>query len=348
MGLDILTPLFTDAANPAVGIFTRDPVWRTVAFSNDGVGTMKIHADGFKVVETGAQSTVTIPSNLITLGAGPNGSQQNTGGVGTYYQTYNACSYKSFLFFNRELTTEEIQTVQECLRVLDPTPYEYIVDGDSTSAINAYAVDEYAKATVCTLNDLLPKSFRVRAPGIGGVTAASLATTPSRYSRFVTNEQSSGGVYVFFGGHNDITAGSTSAATFTAIQSNWENAKALGLLVIASTLPANANWDAGKQTIRDEVNALILADTTSYDALIRRDLLLPDDTDTSVFSDGTHCTSEGYTRVAYNILAGCPDPDLINLVFKTYANDAAADADAALPTGGQYLVTGSRSVMAKP
>jgi hypothetical protein len=39
---------------------------------------------------------------------------------------------------------------------------------------------------------------------------------------------------------------------------------------------------------------------------------------------------------------------VINSGMPDYANDAAADADGALPSGGLYTLTGSRAVYKKP
>ena len=65
-------------------------------------------------------------------------------------------------------------------------------------------------------------------------------------------------------------------------------------------------------------------------------------------ANGIEMRTAGSVTAAGSVVAGFNKTGRIFGVVPAYANDAAADADADLPSGGLYTITGARTVFAKP
>lgn len=151
-----------------------------------------------------------------------------------------------------------------------------------------------------TLFGLLGSSYEVANNGEGGATAATMATEAQAqngdYCRSYFRTY-----YVLWAGTNDIAGGATAAATHANLRSCWATMKANGARVVAVNIIKRAMFDAGMETKRQAVNALIAADVgTLCDALVDVSARaeFSDTGDATYFTDGTHLTSAGYAIVA--------------------------------------------------
>jgi hypothetical protein len=116
--------------------------------------------------------------------------------------------------------------------------------------------------------------------------------------------------YLFlWAGINDIRADRTSSQIYNNLKTEWEQARADGFKVIAFTI-TNAsgyyNLTASQDTNRNNLNNLILSDTSLYDYIIRPELLFPDSTDTTYYFDGIHLNYYADNLLAENISGSFP------------------------------------------
>jgi len=104
-------------------------------------------------------------------------------------------------------------------------------------------------------------------------------------------------------GINNVTWNTTESESnawliYADLKRIWGAARYDGYKVVAFTLTRYNRWTPFQFTIRDQVNELILSDTSLYDILIRADLLLPDPNDIDLICDGIHPTDEGSRQIA--------------------------------------------------
>lgn len=111
------------------------------------------------------------------------------------------------------------------------------------------------------------------------------------------------GVYILVVGTNDLQNGLAGIPdTIANLRTTWAKARADGYRVVAFTLANGRAFqgqdDATALAFRDQLNTLIRASASSYDALVELDKLLPDQDDATVYRDGVHFTDKGSAIVA--------------------------------------------------
>ena len=108
--------------------------------------------------------------------------------------------------------------------------------------------------------------------------------------------------YLFiFAGTNDLYYGNNASTIYSNLITEWDNAKADGFKVIAFTIPPRSGvyiLNSSQEGNRTVLNNLIIDNSSLYDYLVRPDLLFPDSTNLTYYSDGLHLT-----EYASNLLA---------------------------------------------
>jgi lysophospholipase L1-like esterase len=139
--------------------------------------------------------------------------------------------------------------------------------------------------------------------GVGGRTAATWAplflSDVGHYSTALGKV-----ICPYWAGTNDIFAGASAATVYANLQTFWAGVRAQGIKVIATTIIARGNFDAGMEVIRLALNVLIRSDTSLYDGLCDVALLSqfdsPADTANTTYynADTVHLVVGGYALVA--------------------------------------------------
>jgi lysophospholipase L1-like esterase len=149
--------------------------------------------------------------------------------------------------------------------------------------------------------------FRPHPAGLGDSMAADLALTSftDLIETFAPdyNGQRTATIILAFG-TNDIDDGASAATILTRYQSLAAAARDLGFRVIACTVMHNTYFSAGQETIRTDFNTLLLADTSSFDAVWDWSDIVGTAHDVGLWLDTLHLNGEGNKTLAANLAAG--------------------------------------------
>ena len=170
-----------------------------------------------------------------------------------------------------------------------PRSTQVVVHGDSLSAYNVNR--QWAQRLVERLNVASPTTLINLAVNgnVAYTIATNYATEIHPYCPAITGLRSS--LYIW-AGTNDIMGGDTAAQIYANLKTIWAAGKADGFEVIASTITPRTDASGGQETIRGQLNTLILSDLSLFDRVMRPDLLFPDATDLTWYNgDGVHHTA---------------------------------------------------------
>lgn len=188
-------------------------------------------------------------------------------------------------------------------------------------------------------------------------TARNSETTAGMRTQYATQVQpfrpdgyySTRGLLFHWSGTNDLYAGTATATIFASLQAQWAAARADGFKVIAFTVAprgdvngvggAATTWTAGMETERNALNALIIADSANYDALIRVDTLFPTPSDTTYFqADRLHLNQAGENLLADTIFAQINPATVGDVAANAIVPDAPL-RDTLTGGSGQFTIT---------
>lgn len=183
--------------------------------------------------------------------------------------------YQALVVYPAALSDAEIDSITAALRTIyetqapAPTQALFFVGDSITEGVGA----AHNRTLARQLSDALATSTLARANGIAGVTAASLST-----SIFLAGHgarwRHPGAVNVahILAGTNDITGGATASTIYGYLQTLVTNAKsATGFqrTALATILPrADATWTSAYETVRNDLNALIRANSAGADVVV--------------------------------------------------------------------------------
>lgn len=199
-------------------------------------------------------------------------------------------------------------------------PHLQFVGDSLTVGTGAGAGEDYPTQ----LLDLLPggsAAYTSNNIGVGGRTAATWAplylSDVGHYSSVLKKV-----ICLYWAGTNDIFAGASAATVYANLQTFWAGVRAQGIKVIATTIIARGNFDAGMEVIRLALNVLIRSDTSLYDGLCDVALLSQFDAPADCANGAYYNTSDNVHLVAggYALVAAAMKPIVESVLNQTYAS----------------------------
>jgi lysophospholipase L1-like esterase len=228
------------------------------------------------------------------------------------FNEYQRAYYIGWVLFNRQLTAGEHAAVFNALRWLEPNSQNVVLYGDSLTFVNPdrlfnipWGYQAFEANGRSNLQSVYNSAYT------GTATAEQLYYLSKDIYNLRPGGAVAGSTLFIWGGMNDclfvLPGGATTA--FLDLSNMWTQARQWGFKVVAFTIQAvNSNtwssppWTPDAETMRTNLNALILANPRLYDSLIRADLLL-DSKNTNLFFDGIHPNAAGNAIIASNAWA---------------------------------------------
>lgn len=156
--------------------------------------------------------------------------------------------------------------------------------------------------------------------GVGGRTAATWAPL---YLSDVGHYSSALGKVIcpYWAGTNDIIGGASVATVYANLQTFWAGVRSQGIKVIATTIIARGNFDAGMEDIRLDLNDLIRGDDSLYDGLCDV-ALLPQFDSTADTANLTYYNADTVHLVAggYAVIAAAMKTTVESVLSQTYSS----------------------------
>jgi acyl-CoA thioesterase-1 len=237
------------------------------------------------------------------------------GGAGNEADGFHtAADWYYLLAFPKVHTLEERNLVRSWLYSnLALAPFLHCIGDSLTSGVGAGTGEDYPSQ----MEDLLNETVTLSNTGVGGITAATIASDTLRNISQYTSALRRN-VICIWAGTNDLLADTSAADTYDELKTLWAAARTAGHRVVAATVIARGNFSGPQETARVALNALIKSDPTLYDALADLAFLPQFDTQadcsntTYYNADTIHLVAAGYAVVAQafadqvNYLLGLP------------------------------------------
>jgi len=178
---------------------------------------------------------------------------------------------------------------------------QWLFAGDSLTSGSQGVVTYPSKLALMKSNSVVFST----AAASGGATASQILTA------WRANDDPPPAMVIVLGGINDIAAGTSGATAFASLETIYQEASALGVIVVAATtLPFGtaASWSAGKQTELEALNAAIMA-STDVDIVVDLYTAMQDPADLDAIlpayrlADGVHPSENGSQHMADTVAA---------------------------------------------
>lgn len=266
-------------------------------------------------------------------------------------------SVQAWAMFRGILTSNETMTVERAFRWLNPNRNNLVVVGDSTSYINNSKPAEgwfyqyynskggtnkghpyvYAASgrTIETMTNIWSMTAALRAPNGGSVKSADLYCLAGENNLYLLNDEAS--------------------SLWNKYANLLELGKSAGYTVHAFQLAPNYGFSVTNMTNLTRMWNLVSTNRASYDAVYHLGRLCPNTNDSAIFLDNLHFTTNGYGRIASDIVAGGAISaggmygSVGTLPLGTYFQSNAVQvipSAAALGPGGYWIGVSNNSLVA--
>lgn len=282
-----------------------NPTPQIIGLDYDDAGSPTVHGyTNGSLVMTDSTSLTRSTSNLDTVTFG---AVYTSGTSWTYHVPVRVASWA---LFNRVLTAGEHLLVAQALRHLDGRAINFVVTGDS---IAAQICDSTRGLNTWPFQLMRTPQWAGRARLYntainGSVTSGIAANFTTMGVPWAANGSSvTETVLLAYGGTAGIILGDSAATAWANMQSVYAQAKAVGMRVVAFTLPASktnvgVGYTTATEAIRVAYNTLVRDGSAYYDALVDLDAMCPYHAD--LFIDELHPNAAGNLALAEFIASG--------------------------------------------